>query len=126
MKFTYNFPNYNLQDYPVFETDWQKPKNYTGICFLTFVKALCWFVDGKSHREHEPATIWFDKYSQKPQACEWRYNNKIHRLDGPSYWSENDVDEHYVIHGVSYTKEDYYKHPLVIKNLMNKILSESK
>lgn len=123
MNFIYKIPNYNLQDYPKFESDWQKPKNYTGICFLESVKALCWFVNGKSHREHEPATIWFDKQS-KPQACEWRYNNKIHRLDGPSYWCIHDINECYHIDGIEYEKQDYYKHPLVIKNLMNKILSE--
>lgn len=55
------------------------------------------------------------------------YNNILHRLDGPAYIFDNihklqpKIQEFY-IHGNYCTEENFWKHPLVVKNTFKKIL----
>jgi len=67
------------------------------------------------HREDGPA-IEFTSGTKH-----WHINGKRHRLDGPArVWSIGYTQ--YYINGRCYTKEDWERHPEVIKYRFNEIL----
>lgn len=79
-----------------------------------------WFIHGVSHRENgEPAKIEYD-YKH------WVVNGQLHRLDGPaSIWEDDTGEENdYYIHDNHYKEEEYWSHPLVIKNKLESILEK--
>lgn len=52
----------------------------------------------------------------------WYFEGQQHRLDGPS--RTHPIGEKiYYIHGKRFEEVDYWKHPLVVKAKLNKILS---
>ena len=71
-----------------------------------------YFISGKLHREDGPAK---DFKSFKG----YYLDGKPHRVDGPAIEHEDGLKK-YHIDGVKYEREDYLKHELVIKALLEK------
>jgi len=72
----------------------------------------------KLHRLNGPASIVYYKSGEidREQYC---VNNKLHRINGPAYIEHNESGkirgEGYWINNKHYLKEEFYKHPEVIK-----------
>ena len=90
-------------------------KTYNGKCVCIYEKAVCYVVDGKIHRENEPAMI------HVTGTKEYYNNGKRHRVTGPAVVFF-DGAEHYYIDGKSLTYEEYWKHPKVIPFRLKNIL----
>lgn len=65
----------------------------------------------------------------EPNQIRWYKNGIRHRLDGPAvirYYNENGLKGLakllYFIEDHSFTKKEYWQHPLVIKAILNKIV----
>jgi len=73
-----------------------------------------------THREDGPAVIWYNESGMIIKEM-FHINNRIHRLDGPAiikYIKDNNhiiKSKDYYIHDRSFSKEDFDKHPEVIK-----------
>jgi len=77
-----------------------------------------YFINGKSHRTDGPSYTSYYKNGNIEIEQYW-VNNKRHRLSGPAdiwhYKSGKIKNEHYWINDIKYSKEEYNKHPEVIK-----------
>ena len=89
---------------------------------------VCWFKDGKYHREDGPAVEWADgtkfwykdgKYHREDgPAFEyadgdkfWYFNGTYHRVDGPAIeWS--DGYKEWFLNGVQFSEEHFNKYQL--------------
>lgn len=100
----------------IFRNTREIPLNYTGFCFVASMDEERYYKNGVLHRTDGPAVryIWGEEY--------WYFEGKRHRLDGPSQTSRRG-EKTYHIHGECLKETDYWKHPLVIKAKLNKILS---
>lgn len=94
------------------------PKGFTGICSEIDIcgQKTCWWKNGKRHREDGPAVEHLGGNE------EWYANGVPHRLDGPSFILDGG-ELHYYVFGKWFTPEDYFKHPLVAKKLLEYIIS---
>lgn len=100
----------------VFESSLVIPYSFEGCCCIEISKVHCWLSPGKqNHRIDGPAVVYDDGTKF------WYENNVSHRLDGPSDEWTNGA-RGFFIHGKHYMEEDYWKHPLVLKHKINKIL----
>mgnify|MGYP000665088281 CR=1 FL=1 len=54
-------------------------------------------------------------------AIFWMENGELHRLDGLAYISKQTYG--YWIHNKSYSEQQYWNHPLVIKHKLEKIMN---
>jgi hypothetical protein len=75
------------------------------------------------------------KHEHETDYCHFTYytldlylSEAYHRLDGPAYiktYMNSEVKvELYFIYGISYTKSDYYRHPLVVELAINKLINK--
>lgn len=110
-----------------FEFISEVPYNFHGQCYIKQlfrnIPATVWYEHGLQHREDGPAIIcengcWF-----------WRFKDKGHRLDGPTaYWSpdcgygDREGKYYYYLFEVEYSEEEYWAHPLVMKNKLERIV----
>lgn len=93
------------------------PIDFEGQCFIVDYECVCWFIKGKKyHRKDGPALIFDDGIKI------WYENDKRHRLDGPAYIDSKNKNE-YWIDDIKYDEEDYWQHPLVVKNKLSSILN---
>lgn len=126
---------------PEFEFDWHVPADFTGQCYIKkyltmkedgvehYVSANVWLKNRIIHREDGPAVVCDDG------SMFWRRYNFSYRLDGPAVvWSEKSIFSDYK--GKQYysvpdlkdrktiSKEEYWKLPVVIKHMMDRILND--
>lgn len=105
-----------MSDY--FENYTSIPTDYTGCCFIASLNEEHYYKNGVAHRTDGPAirhNIWNGEY--------WYFQGRKHRLDGPAFIQHKNII--FSIHGKYYTKENFWNHPLVIKNILQMILSET-
>lgn len=93
------------------------PNEFEGKAIIPLNGNEYWFIRGKIiHRDDGPALTFSNgtKY--------WFNNGKYHRLDGPAGVYATGIKEFW-IDDQSYSEEQYWKHPLVVKHMMNQILN---
>lgn len=90
---------------------------FTGKSYIVTLKAYVWFVDGKIHKDKEPAMLFDDG------SIKWYHEGNLHRIGGPAFVSKSNLIHHYVINGAYYSPQEYFDHPLV-KQHTTKILLE--
>ena len=95
------------------------PIDFEGQCFIVDYECVCWFIKGKKyHRKDGPALIFDDGIKI------WYENDKRHRLNGPAVINQNGwQEEEFWIDDTEYEEEDYWQHPLVVKNKLSSILN---
>jgi len=90
------------------------PKKYTGKCFITSIHEEHIYYKGLLHNTKGPAV------ATKNSKQYW-HKGSLHRLDGPADYFG--TTEEYYIHNVKYEPNDYWKHPLVVKTKLDRVLS---
>lgn len=105
----------------VFKTWDNVPHNFAGHCYIEEDETQFHLIENRIwHNENGPAVI------SDNGDKEWWFKDQRHRIDGPAMvWfddEENKPMEKYLIHGQLFSPEDYYKHPLVAKHLLENIL----
>lgn len=100
---------------PVYRHKNDIPENYTGQFYWD--NCLCWYVNGKYHREDGPSFI-NDEGDQ-----EWNINGRCHRLDGPAIIYSNGR-KRWFLDDKEYSEKEFWKHSLVVKNKLNRILTD--
>src|ERR1700691_5145576 len=83
---------YFINDKSIKIKDWKDlPENYTGIVEYKNI-GMCYYLNGKYHREDGPAFIW------KDGTMFYYLNGKYHREDGPAFiWKDGTIK--YFING---------------------------
>lgn len=77
---------------------------------------VCWYKEGKLHREDGPAKI-------SATTCTWYHENKIHRIGGAAFCFLDEMrSKIYFINGELLQEKDYWNHPEVIKHKIKKII----
>ena len=122
-------PFIDVNELPHYESFDCVPKDYVGPCYVVEDRAILWREKGKAHNTNGPAVIWppIDNSSQY-YGYKYCINGQLHRLDGPAYsYSEPNIihNKLFYIHGKEFEKEKFWNHPLVIKNILQMILSET-
>jgi hypothetical protein len=114
------FPNARLR---VFRSP-GKPKveEFTGWCIIQIFPGSAevrHYVNGVLKNEHGPAIINVNTLQQV-----WMTNDcaMFHRLDGPAIINFKNLTVEWFINGVEYNKEQFWSHPLVVQNKLNKLL----
>lgn len=79
---------------------------------------VCWFVNGKLHREDGPATI-------SAYGCWWYKEYKLHRINGPAVCSVDPINgkysENYWLNDQKVSETNYWNNPEVINHTINRI-----
>lgn len=95
------------------------PVEFEGHCYIEIDKAECWLIKGRTrHREDGPAIIV--NLNNDVVEKHWYVDDNRHRLDGPAIQGAGRV--YYFIDDKIIHKKDYWKHPMVIKTLLKKII----
>lgn len=97
------------------------PNDFTG-CYRNEEGTLVHVKDGKYHNDDGPAMVFLDGTKK------WGINNFYHRLDGPAIISYDEEQQkfiyYYYINGLPYSEEKFYKLPIVIEKITNRILEQ--
>lgn len=91
------------------------PNNYTGWYYNERHACKVHRVNGEVHNENGPAIIGGSGEEH------WLQNGVWHRLDGPAQIFPSG-EKHYFIFDESFSKEKYWKHPLVLLKRIDSIL----
>lgn len=101
-----------------FDTWYDVPENFIGQCFIKCYET--YFLIKKNKK----IVLLNGKIRMFSNSACWWYDHKdnIHRLDGPAIINPKKNIKEYWINGMPYSKQDYWKHPLVSKYKLKKIL----
>jgi len=98
----------------------QIPIEFEGLCLVD--NEITYLKKGKIiHNDNGPARI---KITGGMKV--WVINNQTHRIGAPAIeWIDGYIDDqehYYYINGKRYSKQDYWRHPLVSKHKLDLIL----
>lgn len=101
------------------------PNYFNGECILSN-QWKCQIVNGVPHKEDGPAIISIESSelaNTNISIREWWIQNTRHRLDGPAVEFIRTEKNCFFINNNRVEPKDFWFHPLVIKNKLDKILS---
>lgn len=106
---------------PTYDSVNEIPYEFCGICIIGDIWE-CYVKNGVPHKVDGPAvssTLTHKNYSLK----EWWISGNRHRLDGPAIEFARTEKNKFYINNNIIEEKNFWNHPMVIKNKLNKILS---